>query len=227
MFGFDFVEKRLQPTASSMSSSWFSYVPLLLAVVLVQRFNITPTLMWRQMVATTSWRPFWHTNTCLAANCVSSLGSCAVSPSCMRTVGCVNGCILEHLYSEDKVAACAYLCEMTHGYQNTQFTDLIDCMLTQACLEQYPEDGPCIGEDKDGLQTVTKMEDIEGDWWVLRGINCGDQPYPGGYDWYPCQHERFIKDNNGQWINKVRDVSRTTISFIISLCKLFSDSTRY
>ena len=32
-----------------------------------------------------------------------------------------------------------------------------------------------------------------GDWWVLYGVNCGQAPYPGGYDWYPCQHERFIR----------------------------------
>ena len=37
------------------------------------------------------------------------------------------------------------------------------------------------------------MEDIQGDWWVVRGVNCGESPYPGGYDWYPCQHERFIR----------------------------------
>ena len=32
-----------------------------------------------------------------------------------------------------------------------------------------------------------------GDWWVLYGVNYGEAPYPGGYDWYPCQHERFIR----------------------------------
>ena len=26
---------------------------------------------------------------------------------------------------------------------------------------------------------------------------------PGGYDWYPCQHERFIRQKSGQWINNV------------------------
>ena len=35
---------------------------------------------------------------------------------------------------------------------------------------------------------------VKGDWWVVRGLNCGQSnDYPGGYDWYPCQHERFIK----------------------------------
>ena len=184
-----------------MTRSLLFYVPVVVLVFALQR-TITPNIMWRQLVAATRWKPFWHTNTCLAGNCVAPLASCVSSLQCMRTVGCVNGCILEHLYQEDKVAACAYLCEMTHGYQNTEFTDLIGCMLDKQCLEQYPEDGPCIGSNKDGLQTVTKMEDIEGDWWVLRGINCGEPPYPGGYDWYPCQHERFIKED-GQWINKV------------------------
>ena len=51
-----------------MSSSWFSYIPVLVLVVVMQRFNITPTIMWRQMVAATTWKPFWHTNTCLASN---------------------------------------------------------------------------------------------------------------------------------------------------------------
>ena len=197
-----------------MSRSLWSYLPVLVLGFALQR-TLTPTMLWRQMVATTSWRPFWHTNTCLAGNCVAPLASCASSLQCMRTVGCVNGCILEHLYQEDKVAACAYLCEMTHGYQNTEFTDLIGCMLDSQCLEQYPEDGPCIGANKDGLQTVTKMEDIEGDWWVLRGINCGQAPYPGGYDWYPCQHERFIKDSDGQWINKVIQFSHFAQSHLI------------
>jgi hypothetical protein len=49
------------------------------------------------------------------------------------------------------------------------------------------------GWPQDALKQVTAMEDIAGDWWVLRGLNCGETPYPGGYDWYPCQHERFIR----------------------------------
>jgi hypothetical protein len=45
---------------------------------------------------------------------------------------------------------------------------------------------------------------IAGDWWVIKGVNCGADPYPGGYDWYPCQHERFIYlEDKHQWINNV------------------------
>ena len=72
------------------------------------------------------------------------------------------------------------------------------------------QDGPCKGEDTDAVTNVQTMDDIKGDWWdadvckrglkqgsryrwVLWGVNCGEAPYPGGYDWYPCQHERFIQ----------------------------------
>ena len=28
--------------------------------------------------------------------------------------------MLEHVYEYERVSACAYLCEMTHGYENTE-----------------------------------------------------------------------------------------------------------
>jgi len=36
-----------------------------------------------------------------------------------------------------------------------------------------------------------------------QGLNCGHGDYPGGYDGYPCQHERFVRQESGQWINNV------------------------
>ena len=186
----------------SNSKSYLSYIPLVAALVLLQSL-LTPQQMLNQLLMMTSWQPFWHTNTCLAANCAAPLGRCVTNYQCMKTVGCVNTCMLDNLGSEEKVAACAYLCEMTHGYENQEFEGMMGCMLDSGCLLQYPEDGPCVGDDTDALESVKTMEDIEGDWWVLRGINCGDSVYPGGYDWYPCQHERFIKNKVGQWINNV------------------------
>ena len=40
----------------------------------------------------------------------------------------------------------------------------MQCMLDSECLEQYPEDGPCIGSDTDALASVKTMEEIEGGW---------------------------------------------------------------
>ena len=39
---------------------------------------------------------------------------------------------------------------------------------------------------------------------MIRGLNCGkNDDFPGGYDWYPCQHARYVKQESGQWINNV------------------------
>ena len=77
--------------------------------------------------------------------------------ACLNTLGCINGCMLENLHRWDKVAACAYICEMTAGYENEPFTDLIGCMMNQQCMEQYPQDGPCLGSNEEALQSVTKV----------------------------------------------------------------------
>ncbi len=45
------------------------------------------------------------------------------------------------------------------------------------------------------------MEQISGEWWVVKGQNCGQEGWPGGYDGYPCQHIRYIPDGNGGWVN--------------------------
>jgi len=204
-----------------LKSNYLSYLPLIISVIVLP-YIYTPTQMLRQLLILTSWRPFWFTNTCIAKNCASFMGRCTLDKKCMQTTGCINICMLDNFYTWDKVAECAYICEMTHGYENEAFTDMMRCMLNNGCLEQYPQDGPCIGSNEDAIDTVTKMEDIEGDWWVIRGLNCGSPPYPGGYDWYPCQHERFIKQENGQWINNVtycggvKDKCRTDIIVTIA-----------
>ena len=37
---------------------------------------------------------------------------------------------------------------------------------------------------------------------MVRGVNCGqDNLWSGGYDWYPCQHERYLQLEDDTWIN--------------------------
>ena len=92
---------------------------------------------------------------------------------------------------------------MTHGYENQPFLDVIICMQDNGCMANYPTDGICFGNDEDGVKEVTKLEQIAGDWWVVQGLSCGQGDFPGGYDWYPCQHHRFIQQKSGQWINNI------------------------
>ena len=60
----------------------------------------------------------------------------------------------------DKVAACAYVCEMTHGYENAEFLENMQCLIDNQCLPQYPDDGICYGQDSDGLKSITSMDQV-------------------------------------------------------------------
>ena len=84
--------------------------------------------------------------------------------------------------SDARIPACSYICEMTHGYQNEVFENMIKCFMDNQCMSHYPRDGICKGEDKDGVQSITSLDQVRGDWWVVRGLNCGHGDYPGGYD---------------------------------------------
>ena len=79
-------------------------------------------------------------------------------------------CVEEKL---EKIAACAYICEMTHGFENPQFLDLIQCYVYNNCLAEYPRDGICYGEDKDGIKNFKSMDQVKHDFHslVLRSIN--------------------------------------------------------
>ena len=53
------------------------------------------------------------------------------------------------------------------------------------------------------IQDLTDVSQIAGDWWVVKGQNCGQEGWPSGLDGYPCQHSRFIELSDGSWINNV------------------------
>ena len=53
------------------ASSYLSYLPLVIALIVLQRLY-TPTQLWRQAIHTTT-DEFWGTNFCLAGNCPTHL----------------------------------------------------------------------------------------------------------------------------------------------------------
>lgn len=171
---------------------------------------------------------------CMMEHCMEELISCAghslVGDKCMSTVGC----ILKHTPFPDhynRAPQGAYICEMVSGYDSKPFGDFIKCAGEKhKCLPTYPTDGDCLAQDEDAVQNITDLEQLEGDWWVIKGVNCGQvadgtpfhpeslpdrQPtkgrnFPGGYDWYPCQHERIVRSTghdypqpSSPWVNNI------------------------
>eukprot|EP00929_Paragymnodinium_shiwhaense_P080365 TRINITY_DN4190_c0_g1_i1.p1 TRINITY_DN4190_c0_g1~~TRINITY_DN4190_c0_g1_i1.p1 ORF type:complete len:330 (-),score=82.56 TRINITY_DN4190_c0_g1_i1:162-1151(-) len=159
---------------------------------------------------------------CIMTHALSQLYKCKTDAECNKYLQCTLDC---QKLSDAKRCPCSYYCQM-QGAHNKKFTDYIDA--TMPCLKEYtcPVDGTCLAEDKDALQNITSLDQIAGDWWVLRGVNCGQQTatledvaakffarrrleadspslnptpgksYPGGYDWLPCQHERIVRSNH-------------------------------
>ena len=87
-----------------------TFIPLYRSINI---FCITTGSAWQQSVASTA--------VCLTTTTIGTR-----SPTSQRPLS-------------SQVAACAYICEMTHGYENDKFHDLIHCMLDNGALEQYPQ----------------------------------------------------------------------------------------
>lgn len=100
-------------------------------------------------------------------------------------------------------------------------------MVENDCMPKYEDDGKCLATDDQALQSITDIADVSGDWWVLKGQNCGqDDVWRGAYDWYPCQHGRFVKvgTTDQDWINNTtycngKD-STCTSEIIVTIPKL-------
>jgi len=146
---------------------------------------------------------------CAAVHCAMPAGKCAISGKCREALKCSMDC---GTVPVNKIAGCQYLCEMTHGYASPEYNEFIKCTVDNKCITPTPKDGHCRASDSDAVQSITDMSQIAGDWWVTRGINCGntkngDKEDGGGYDWYPCQHERFIQvkgtDGKPFWQNNI------------------------
>ncbi len=120
-------------------------------------------------------------------------------------------------------AQCSFACGMLDGNEN--FSNLLKCMVDNGCMPQYEDDGLCLAADSDALQDLVDIDSVKGDWWVLKGQNCGqDDVWRGAYDWYPCQHGRFVKVDDGSWINNTtycngKD-SQCTSDYIVTIPKL-------
>jgi violaxanthin de-epoxidase len=143
--------------------------------------------------------------TCVALHCAWESGLCLFDSVCFETLQCMTGCD-----GKPDESQCQFECEMTIGNGNDVFEDLLRCMAENDCFPEVLPDGICLPSPEDTVQTIESIDQVAGDWWVVRGVNCGqDDVWRGGYDWYPCQHERYLRIDDGSWINNTTYVGGT------------------
>ena len=78
----------------------------------------------------------------------------------------------------------------------------------------------------DTTSEITSLDQIQGDWWILKGQNCGqDELWNGGYDAYPCQLESYVQlgddGEKGGWVRNTtycfgQDDTCTSVSINIA-----------
>mmetsp|Transcript_55194 Transcript_55194/g.131545 ORF Transcript_55194/g.131545 Transcript_55194/m.131545 type:complete len:294 (+) Transcript_55194:112-993(+) len=127
---------------------------------------------------------------CIATHCLSDAMQCASDAVCRKTGMCMTGCTWD-------APGCYLNCEVRQNADLTTFTKFSSCMFKNECQPQGPLDGECRVTKKDGQKNLTSVADIAGSWWVTKGVN----PH---YDSFPCQHNRYIFDEQRKvWVNNV------------------------
>merc|ERR1719348_1204658 len=150
---------------------------------------------------TESWFQLKHQDTkvnptiCMTLHCMMQLTACMLDKECRETIQCMQDC-----EGRPDVAQCQFECEMTIGQGNEAFQHLLECMSKNECFATSPPDGSCLATADQTAQELTEIDMVAGDWWVVRGLNCGQDGWPGAYDWYPCQHARYVVVEDG-WVN--------------------------
>ena len=83
-----------------------------------------------------------------------------------------------------------------------RYREFLQCMSDHDCLPKSPPDGKCLADDTDAIKNLTELAQMKGKWWIIRGLNCGQQGWPAGFDYFPCQRDEFVLQGK-QWIDLI------------------------
>jgi len=125
---------------------------------------------------------------------------CVLEGACRETALCNARCA-----GKPNELACDLLCELNTGYSSTRYRNILKCMNEHDCLPFEPgSDGVCLSStpSEAGL-ALTSMDQMEGKWWIFRGMNCGQEGWPAGFDAFPCQRDEFVRQSNGDWVDNI------------------------
>ncbi len=147
-----------------MYTKWATIWAFMTAVL---AFYVGPDRLQRYLKWAYNDPDFFRIPLCIGRNCLAEMGWCLQDSDCLATLNCINECQLYEPRS--KQAMCAYICEMTDGYENEAFTNIMNCMIGGNCMSNYPQDGYCVATDEDADQSLTDLNLIKGDWWVIKG----------------------------------------------------------
>lgn len=139
---------------------------------------------------------------CGLAKCTLRMFLCVFEPACARTLDCNARCGSKRVKSEQQ--ACHLVCQLSQGQKSRHYNSLVQCFGANGCLPTLPAgtDGQCpvSSENIHKVHVLESLDEIEGTWLEVRGLNCGvpGSTWEGGYDALPCRSDSWVS-RGGQW----------------------------
>jgi hypothetical protein len=131
---------------------------------------------------------------CLAEHCLKEAGACALDKVCRASnicsAKCMNGWDTDNTTEKFHVQNCTSICAFT--YKSKAYQDFIGCVGGHKCISLPPIPSQCRGPENVTLLKKLSTQDLNGSWWVIKGMN----PV---YDSYPCQHLTFTRLSSQYW----------------------------
>lgn len=140
---------------------------------------------------------------CGLTNCPLQMVRCVSEPACRDTLACNAGCGSAGQRSEQQ--ACHLFCQLSQGQRSEIYRLLVRCFADNGCLPSLPAgtDGRCVvtGENIHEVHVLESLDEIEGTWWEVRGLNCGvpGSNWEGGYDALPCRSSSWVNIAQRWW----------------------------
>lgn len=125
--------------------------------------------------------------------CLDLMEKCMLEKACREGLLCTMNCGIKYEKDPTKLGPCEFGCQLMYTQDDKLSLEMIECIINVGCLQKMPDNGKCRLNNTDGLQNITKMEQIEGDWWVTRGVN-------NQIDTIPCQMNRIQNHGDGNWV---------------------------
>ncbi len=140
---------------------------------------------------------------CGLTRCLFQSIACLFEPACRETLECNAECGSRGARSEQQ--ACHLVCQLAQGQASELYGSLVQCFANNGCLPSLPEgtDGQCpvTSENIDDVYIIESLDEIEGTWLEVRGLNCGipGSNWEGGYDALPCRSDSWIYRADQWW----------------------------
>lgn len=141
--------------------------------------------------------------TCGLTKCPLEMTLCLLEPACLETLACNAECGSAGARSDQQ--ACHLACQLAKGKQSQIYSYLVQCFADSGCLPTLPvgTDGQCLvtGENIHKVHVLNSLDEIEGTWLEIRGLNCGvpGSNWEGGYDALPCRSSSWVHTAQQWW----------------------------